>query len=413
MNKIKLLIVIFFCLSLTSKAQQKYVLKIDKNDSNLRITIPVRENFYISKIVDGRTSDTSRIGFIYKRGANGEEKMDVVFQDGLIPTFNDLIRMSKLDEKSKNTQVPYGLMVTDLEISGVEGNIRNNGRVGLSITLLKQERDKFAPIYSTELFVEAGKGTIQSNMMKMRVCIEKTLSQFENYLNKNIQKKVVGSDTTIVSNTEVEMDMEFDKEAKKFGLTIESYSTNTSEEVSLNIPRKYGIYNSFDSFKKNQPDVVGNFVIEPEAEVFKIYSSTHKQLKGNYFCFSDGKNFYMNTYRYNQYRSFVKTYIFGNMIVWNNASSLSINRQNSYATTGAIAGGLMGGLIGSSMAGEPGGCKTLNFKTETYSTVDKPYLENLLKNDSDLLKLYKTAPNQRDNEVLLYYIKEYYKKHQL
>jgi hypothetical protein len=414
MNKIKLLIVTLFYLTLSAKAQEKYLLKIDKENSDLRIQIPVRNYFYISKIIDGRQNDTSRIGLIYKRVANGNEKKDIIFQDGLVSTFRDLIQMSKLDEKLKSTQQPFCLKVMELEMSGVEGNLRHDGRIGLGVTFLKQANNGIKPIFSTEIFVEAGKGSVQANMVKLRICIEKTLSQFENHLNSNPQSRTEPNtklDTTVVSNLDVAEDIEFDKEAKKFGLSIGFYSPSNSEEIPLNVPRKYGIYNSFDSFKKNQPDIVGNFLIEPEVDVLKIYSSTHKQLKGEYFCLSDGKNFYMNTYRYNQYRSFVKVYIVGDMILWNNTSSLSTSRQNSYVTTGAIVGGAIGGLLATAMTSESVGCKTLNFKTETYSTVDKPYLLALLKNDSELLKLYKTAPNQKDGEVLLYYVKEYYKKH--
>ncbi len=406
MNKFKIIILLTLCLSLSAKAQEKYLLKIDKKDSDLRIKVPVRNYFYISKVIDGRIGDTSHIGFVYKRFSATLKQMETTFQDGLVPTFNSLIQIGELDIKSKDIQEPFVIVVKDLEISESIGQFKSSGRVELTVTFLKQKNDTLTSVFTAEVFEQAGMGSLNSNMVKIKKCLEKALVKFEDFLTDKNQ-----------SNFYSDVENESKEEAEKFGLTLQLYPQKDAADVSLKIPRKYGIYKSFNSFKKNQPEIIDNFTRENvgvEKSTLNIYSKTMKKLNGNYFCLFDRDNIYMSSKKFSGYRYFVKVSTIGNMIAWKDRTIKNQMKQANYSAIGAGLGGIAGAAAGATMASQVGlDCVALDIRTGRSVIMEPKELEILLKEDIELLKAYKSAPNPKDGEVLLYYIKEYNKKHPL
>ncbi|MCU0466986.1 MAG: hypothetical protein MUF58_00160 [Arcicella sp.] len=407
MNKIKHIIIIILSFSISTKAQEKYLFKIDEKDSELRIDIPVRNYFYISKIIDERNGDTSRIGFVYKRFASNLKQMEATFQNGLVPSFGILIKMGGVSEKTKDIQEPFVISIKDLEITETIGQFKSTGRVDLTVTFFKKQDDIFVPVFTTEVFEEAGMGSIKSNLVKMKKCLEKSLIKLEDFLTNKNQPDFYSAN-----------DKETQDEAEKFGLKVQIYEKNDSEKVSLMAPRKYGIYKSFNSFMKNQPEIIGNFTIEYvglNKPILNIYSSSKKRLKGHYFCLYDGQNIYMNSQKTSGYKYFVKVSTIGNLIAWKDNTIKSMARQATYTGIGAGLGGGLGAALGSTIAGSTSylDCIALDVRTGSITILEPRDMEKLLSEDIQLLNAYKSAPNPKDGEVLLYYVKEYNKQHPL
>jgi hypothetical protein len=142
-----LLIVCLFIESAQAQVEKHYI-KFRSGDADMRLAIPVRF-FFIDKIIDGRTGDTSRIGIV-KKGLGGTQT-DALMHKGVVSSFYKLIDMNALNVKRDNRQEPIVMEIKELEVSELTITGSETGRLEMTLAFYRKTNDSLSRIFTAEI----------------------------------------------------------------------------------------------------------------------------------------------------------------------------------------------------------------------------------------------------------------------
>jgi hypothetical protein len=390
------LLISLFCNNLIQAQSEKHYIKISRKDSEMKIVLPVR-NFYINQVIDGRSGDTLRIGVVQK--GLGNRKVEALMENGVVSSFSTLVNMNQLHIQSNEKQVSLLMEIKQLEISEWTTFSKETGRLEMTVAFYKNINNSLEPVFAAEVIEENSSGldVTASHVNRIKRGLEKVLFKLQDYLNES-------SHSTFYSD----VDKEFQDNIKKFDLKVQSYDNTSLERTTLSMPHKFGIYLSFEDFKKNQPKIIGNFRPEynQDKSSTKLYAtSVNKILKGRFFGFSDGERMYIYSQNYSPSRRFVNLLELGTIMAWKD------DVYDSRDMTNQALFGFVGVAIANS--GREGDCIALDTRTGVFKIMQPKDMEILLNLETDLLERYKSSGTMKNSNTMLHFIKEYNKKYPL
>jgi hypothetical protein len=386
------LFISLFCNNLIQAQSEKHYIKISRKDSEMRIVLPVRD-FSITQVIDGRSGDTSRIGVVQK--GLGNRKVEALMENGVVSSFSTLVNMNQLHIQSNDKQFPLLMEIKQLEISEWTTFSKETGRLEMTVAFYRNINNNLEPVFAAEVIEENSSGldVTASHVNRIKRGLEKALFKLQDYLTES-------SHSAFYSD----VDKEFQDNIKKFDLKVQSYNNTSLERRTFNMPHKFGIYLSFEDFKKNQPKIVGNFRPEynQDKSSTKLYAtSVNKILKGRFFGFSDGERMYIYSQNYSPSRRFVNLLELGTIMAWKD------DVYDSRDMTNQALFGFVGVAIANS--GRDGDCITLDTRTGVFKIMQPKDMEALLNLETDLLERYKSSGTMKNSNTMLYFVKEYNK----
>lgn len=376
---------------------KKHYIKFRQSDPDLKIQLPIR-TFFIERIIDGRTGDTSRIGTVHKGLAN--KPHEALMENGLLWSFTNLLEMNNLTMKTDKKQEPIMLEIKSLGISESITTSTVIGRMEMEVSFYRKINDTLRNIYRTELVEESkGMGITGSHGIRIKRGLHRGLFGLQDRL----------SDPNAPSFYS-EADAEFLKNIKEYGLTMQEYSDTSSKAIiPLNRPRKYGIYLSFKDYQRNQPKIIGNFnrEYEPDKSSLSIFqASKPKLLKGRFWGFYDEGRTYVYNNNYSTERRFVLVPEMGTLMIWKDRVL-----DGGEALRNAVYSGVAGGFVGAiALSGTGKGdfdCVIFDTRTGAFRIMRPKDVEFLLMNDKELLDKYNLSENKKDANTIMDIMKAY------
>ncbi|MCU0469819.1 MAG: hypothetical protein MUF58_14565 [Arcicella sp.] len=362
----------------------------------MQIKLPLR-SFFINKVIDGRSGDTSRIGIVQKGLAN--RKVEALMEKGVVSSFSTLINLNYLDIQFEEKQEPLVLEIKELEISEWTTFSKETGRLEMTVAFYRNRNNVFEPVFAAELIEENSSGldVTASHSNRIKRGLEKSLIKLQEFLTESNHPSFYS-----------DVEGEFQNNIKKFDLKVQTYDNSIKEKISLNSPHRFGIYLSLEEFKKNQPKIVGNFKPEysDDKSTAKLYAiSTNKVLKGRFFGFSDGGKVYIYSQNYSPSRRFVSVSEMGTIMAWKD------NVYDSRDMTNQALFGVVGMAIANS--GRDGDCITLDTRTGIFKVMQPRDMEILLSSDKDLFDRYISNEKRKNSNTMIDFIRDYNKKNPL
>lgn len=398
MKKLSLL---FFCSIIFhfTYSQDKHIIKLRTSQRDL-ISIPNRP-FFISNVIDSR-KDTSNVGIVQKGMAN--RKVQAVLEGGTITYFSNLFEASLLNINMDEKLIPIVVEIKDLTVSEWTTFSSEKGRLEMTIIFYKlNANNELEPTFSSEIIEESGGMDVTAaHTYRIRDGVKKSIEKLNDFLVNPEGKIAYYSD----------VDLQKEKFMKEDGLTITNYESSTTEEDNIftcSHPRK-GIFRTFDELKANRPSIT-NDVREDfykDSTRLKLRSLVSgKLIKGSFFAYSDGKNIFIFAQNYQPARYYSKVFEKGTFIAWKD----NFYDSGEVATRTAVqaAFGLAGTLIYS--ASKDIDCVVLDSRTGLIQQASPKMINQILKDDSDLLTEYNSETGKRNTDRLLYIIKKYNERH--
>lgn len=298
--------ILFFILifSLTSQAQKKpHIVELDIK-KKLSIS-----DFYISKVIDNRIIK-SNIGYAQKGLTN--KKVPALLPDSLE---NYLKQKLNLLLQKNDSSLPIVVVVDEFNVSEQTSAFSEKGRFRAQLQFAKEDNNKLYSLWYVEAEVESG-GLDVTKKHDERIIkgLKKCIEEFSNSGWKDRKGELI----------------EFES------------------QTSFNYKKmpKSGLYSSFSQLSRNEPSIEKSYQIKmskgKKYPKYKVFDENGKKLNKKVMFISDGKNIYINAYRYSYDSHFVKSKIIGKYVYFEDRIS------DSGAT---VAFGLLGAAISNKARG--------------------------------------------------------------
>lgn len=184
-------------------------------------------------------------------------------------------------------------------------------------------------------------------------------------------------------------------------------STDNAHNIVRSMVRNAGIYEKFSQLRSNNPVSQNAIPIiqRIEGDLFMVRDKVTEKKLREPFGVSDGTSVFINTYFYNANSGkgvFARVAEEGRYMAW-------FDHFMTATEKGLWAGGL--GVIGNAAASADLDLIVLDLKTGVISPVKLYTVDELFKDDPELLARFQQDRNKRDPAVMLSYVKMYNASH--
>ncbi|UPT69357.1 MAG: hypothetical protein M0D53_08990 [Flavobacterium sp. JAD_PAG50586_2] len=314
MKKIVVAFTLFFLLMGHAQEKKVHLISLD-NEKNTA----TEGDFYVENVYDGRQVKEN-IGTVYVSLFNSKVSAD--FEKPFVEEVQSL--MSVLYPKSENKK-EISIRINELYVTEKNADTDNNyvkKQTGSATVVLDViEKNEDGRLYITGTFFSTQENTRSDVTKKQAGLITEAIrNSFENYKNsKNIYK------TPIL-----------------FTLEESVNSTNSKTEIQT------GIYLNYKDVLNGHFLSLDDYTITKYKEGFCLLNNATGRVETGFYGFSDGKNFYINLFRFSEVKYYLKAEIMGENYFIDEVIESNLDFNGFYLAYGsamAVGGGIIPMMI--------------------------------------------------------------------
>ncbi|SFC82823.1 DUF6563 family protein [Spirosoma endophyticum] len=359
---------------------------------DLRVS-PKGRLFSVDTIINARVDTSINIG-VWQRPSG--DIIELCFEEGFRSTLTNFIfpALANFDNKFS----PYSLVINEFNLSSANGFnrfelavlfCRRNGIKQIDSTVTSNSSNSvrhLIPIYKADIIVESSGDSDVNNFTELiKEGLSRVFIKFNKYLANPKSVPPVYSDFST----------ELAKASKDLKLTQTTYdSIRTNDDNLLHRGQfRPGVYRSFNDLALNQPSLTGDMliVIDEKKDFAVLRKPSGSRANYRFFCFSDGKNLFINTKLYlnsSLGQQYAKVLSIGRYLLW----------IDNYLTSNEMATRAVLGVVGSVIANSDRDCIALDMQTGGVFMVTKDKLPQMLAGHNDLLDELASMPNKKDEQ---------------